>query len=730
MKKSLACAVALTAVSLFSGTVEYTPRVTSMPRQRGAMVSYFTTEKDLEDLRLNGANVIRYQILHDWKPSTPDLAVEELNAWLPKLFARLDTVLSACERLGMRVIVDLHSPPGGKNEKGSHRIFFEKEHADRFVETWMRLAAHLRGRKAVYGYDLVNEPIQWGKAPFGFLSLQKRAAEAIRRVDPETPIVVAADCGDLPCGFKNLDEIGLKDIIYEVHMYEPHRFTHQGVLKDCPNGVKYPDGVFNRAALEKALEPVVAFQKKTGARILVGEFSAVSWAEGADAYLRDVIEIFEMKGWDWCYHAWREWEAWSVEHEGMHAKTFAPSADNPRKRALLDGWKRNAVTQSAHYDVAAIVWPAYQNDPRWKELSLFPEGEGEWQNVRESRSRFKGDGQPYVPLWGYGRDDDPVEMARQIDAATSAGINVFVYDWYWYEGRPFLENALNRGFLGAANADSMRFYLMWANHPVNNLWDNKAAKKSWEPNDIVWDGKVTGEEFKTVADRWITRYFSRKNYYRIDGKPVVMIYDIANFVNGVGGVDEAAASLAYLRRQAKAAGHPGVHVQFVLQRMTEKPEFAYTDREMRLLAPDSMTVYNWAPYIERIWDPPAPGELFPTYAKWMEQALSQHDRHRQNRYGIGYYPNVTIGWDTNARFPADTACRYVTGASPALFEKALRRTRAWLDRTTPGGCPKLLLINAWNEWTEGSYLMPDTHFGYGYLDAVRRVFGRQTVPMD
>ena len=31
-------------------------------------------------------------------------------------------------------------------------------------------------------------------------------------------------------------------------------------------------------------------------------------------------------------------------------------------------------------------------------------------------------------------------------------------------------------------------------------------------------------------------------------------------------------------------------------------------------------------------------------------------------------------------------------------------------------------INSWNEWTEGSYLEPDTVHGMGYLEAVKRVF--------
>ena len=89
--------------------------------------------------------------------------------------------------------------------------------------------------------------------------------------------------------------------------------------------------------LRGVLKPVRDFQLKHGARIYVGEFSAVAWAPGAEKYLEDCIALFEEYGWDWTYHAFREWKGWSVEHQGPDAEHLAPSADNPRKRTLLNG---------------------------------------------------------------------------------------------------------------------------------------------------------------------------------------------------------------------------------------------------------------------------------------------------------------------------------------------------------------------------------------------------------
>ena len=64
-------------------------------------------------------------------------------------------------------------------------------------------------------------------------------------------------------------------------------------------------------------------------------------------------------------------------------------------------------------------------------------------------------------------------------------------------------------------------------------------------------------------------------------------------------------------------------------------------------------------------------------------------------------------------------------STPEKFEAVLRRAKGWCDANTSAGMPRLITVNSWNEWTEGSYLEPDKRFGSGYLDAVGRVFNAQ-----
>jgi hypothetical protein len=112
---------------------------------------------------------------------------------------------------------------------------------------------------------------------------------------------------------------------------------------------------------------------------------------------------------------------------------------------------------------------------KWNERS-YGLGNSEWATVQAARPRFPGHQQPKVPLWGYEDESDPAVMEKKIAAAADHGVDVFIYDWYWWENGPSLEACLEKGFFQARNNLLLKFGIMWANHrPVTRQAFDKAV---------------------------------------------------------------------------------------------------------------------------------------------------------------------------------------------------------------------------------------------------------------
>ena len=375
-----------------------------------------------------------------------------------------------------------------------------------------------------------------------------------------------------------------------------------------------------------------------------------------------------------------------------------------------------------HYDVAAYIWPSYTGRDMRSRI-FWPQGIGEWQTVLSTAANAALKPTDYIwdrkPLWGPVDEADPRVMEMEIQEATRHGVNVFIYDWYWYDHRPFLESCLDEGFLGASNCGKMKFYLMWANHNANYTWDTRLSDTTWREDCPVWEGRVDRMEFERIVHRVIEKYFSRPNYYRIGGRPVFMIYDVDNLVSGLGGLEKTMEALDWFRAETVRAGHPGLELQLTgwgerVSNMSgvDGPHAVSTREVVPALGFDSVTNYQFVHFCNMNRDY---GEILTDVAREWERM----DR----EYTVPFYPHVSIGWDNNPRFRGfvPNVCRNNT---PEMFEKALRMARDYVDsHDLP---VPLITLNSWNEWTETSYLEPDTRYGYGYLEAVRRVFAEDS----
>jgi hypothetical protein len=345
--------------------------------------------------------------------------------------------------------------------------------------------------------------------------------------------------------------------------------------------------------------------------------------------------------------------------------------------------------------LAAYYFPNWH--PSLRNDHVYGPGESEWKVVRAARPRFAGHQQPRTPLWGYEDESQPAVMARKIAAAAEHGIAAFLFDWYWNDEGPFLQAALEQGFLDAPNRDRLKFALMWANH---------------QP--------VTRQTFDRAIAHSVDAYFSQPAYWRVEGKLYLSIYEMHTLIAGLGSIDATRHALDALRERVAAAGLPGLHlnaVEWGLQRLPAE----YQTRRNAFVADmgiDSVTSYVW------VHNPVTPD--FPTN-DYAEVAPRVYDYWRRfaGEFSVPYHPNVTMGWDSWPRVPSSEPFApgdyprtpLITGNTPQRFGVALQEARRFVQALPPS--QRIITLNAWNEWTEGSYLEPDMDSGMGYLNACR-----------
>jgi hypothetical protein len=330
-----------------------------LPRLRGAMIHPDITAESLRVLGKEwNANVIRWQLIRTGKAAR-SVALTNYDEWLDGELRKLDAALPLCAELGVRMVLDLHSPPGGAGTAGGYvgsdsGLFTNRMAQVKFVEIWRRMAKRYRDSAVIWGYDLANEPVddEVGDGCEDWQALATRAARAVREIDARHAIIIEPSPWGGPGAIRNLDPVPVSGVVYSVHMYEPGHFTHQGVHGHA-TGVRYPGVIqgktWDKEALRRALQPVVEFQQRHNAHIFLGEFSAIRWApdDSALRYLRDCIELFEESGWDWTYHAFREWHGWSVEHGSDPANNERSPVQTDRERLLREWFGKNVKGTAA-----------------------------------------------------------------------------------------------------------------------------------------------------------------------------------------------------------------------------------------------------------------------------------------------------------------------------------------------------------------------------------------------
>ena len=396
-------------------------------------------------------------------------------------------------------------------------------------------------------------------------------------------------------------------------------------------------------------------------------------------------------------------------------------------------------------DVTAIYFPAWHRDAlneRW-----YGEGWSEWKLMERGRPLFPGHEQPKLCTWGSFDEADPLWMERQIDLAADHGITTFLFDWYWYSGQKFMHRALEEGFLKARNRERLTFFVMWANHTWGVLPAAREEFKGYSGGEVMTEGqalaydrplleiKHTMEDLRQVTAYCAERYMKEPNYHRLGGMPVFSFWRWEELEKQLGGVEGVREAFEMMRGIVREKGLPGLHIMVNIA-CYENPEAVHcwwpnlTER-IKTAGGDSVYGYNVARthgYADLTNEAP----LVPS-----EDNLKSHEelfRLCENR-GLPFHPVATVGFDNTPRWhrgatlPLDFRKYFyepiVVGNTPEQFGLKVKAAVESIRRS--GGGDRMLLVNAWNEWTEGCMLLPDNWHGMGHLNALKNVLTRHNV---
>jgi len=377
--------------------------------------------------------------------------------------------------------------------------------------------------------------------------------------------------------------------------------------------------------------------------------------------------------------------------------------------AAQDARKRRPTVVCVYYP----HWHNYDHGSAWK-----GEGWTEWEGVKAAVPRFPGHHQPLKPTWGYFDESDPKWSAREIDLAADHGIDVFLFDWYWYSGVRNMQEALEQGFLRAENRDRMKFALMWANHDRKDQFcpDFDKERNVWLPS------RHSPRDLERVIEYCIEHYFYQPNHWRVDGRLFFSVYQATRFVEELGGPLQTRKLLERIDRRLDKANLPPMH----WNGMVSRAEDAAVVKEAGFR---SSSKYNVL----------AAGKVRPDLTVSYEDVMEAHREHWQkmSTAPLVNLPVVTVGWDATPRCRQDVPwpfpispwsnrhaypyCHVVVGNTPERFEQLLRDAAKHIEQDPRK--PFAVLLNAWNEWTEGCYLLPEQRTGTARLEAIKRTFG-------
>ena len=322
--------------------------------------------------------------------------------------------------------------------------------------------------------------------------------------------------------------------------------------------------------------------------------------------------------------------------------------------------------QSDDYIVGMTMCPLWREGSHygWDRISAFPDLE---------------------PVLGY-YDEGIAELSDwEIKYMVEHGIDYQHICWYAPQSdsnQPIKEHSysypgIHDGYFNAKYSDMIKFTIMWENSGVN-------CKNLEQFEEYIWN-------------YWKDYYFTDPRMMTLDGKLVFTVYNYANFISAFGGEQQAKQAVVWMREQAEDMGYDGLVLLFCGAHAANDQ---YREK-LEQLGADGYFAYHYN----------------------VDGKDADFQINKMNSFidgGVYYMPTISTGFNSVGWL--GTRKDLITPEGFAQVADYVKNTYlpAFDSNTWQG---KAVLLSNWNEYGEGTYIMPsDGLYGFDYLDVVREYF--------
>jgi len=315
--------------------------------------------------------------------------------------------------------------------------------------------------------------------------------------------------------------------------------------------------------------------------------------------------------------------------------------------------------------------------PGWASLKLpFKYG---WKSIRPFPER--------EPLLSWYPEEEQWVTDTHLVWAYNFNMDFIAYDSYWDGKQTYLDHTI-KNYLNSPLKGKIAFALLWANH--SEVPRNK-------------------KEFINMITYWMGNYFNQPTYKKIDNKPVVFVFSHSRLEWNAKRFGETGKSM--LERADKMALEKGYKGIFFVAITNEMPS-TNLEKKLAKIGYSAYTGWNYVTSKDKI--------KIADYDSMVDTYLAYYDFASRTAKQLPYIVPASPGWDSR---PWHGKAAYVREKStPEKFERMLWGAKKLVDSQS-NSIPKIIMIEAWNEFGEGSYIEPTKKWGFKYLETIKNVFG-------